>query len=508
MVAKMTESMGGIKFEFGSSSQYVEVIDNIFGTDIRSLLQLLAKNCHKQYGFNYELGSKIQQYYSNVHATVLFNLFLSSLLSEKELKVLQDILYHLRDFNLHLIHKKTEEDKYAWDVVEGPSSFSTALSCYSLLLTNDTRIEEIEKSLKWLLDQRNDNGIWPTFKKGDSDNYVTTFYSTLALQQYMRRTPGKRLRQEINLAFREVKEIIENNFVRDNSFYFVPQYNNKGACLSNTIVSLYLLKILKSNKFNQFYNGARKTIEQIILENKDWYISILSDIRGVDRIKTMYTYNPSYLLLLLKLGWNVTDKVILKMLFWIISDLKNFWNNVMYPWHSSDSVIQSFICGLSIQPIFTWIRKFLKTNIGNIEDNLDSIISMKDVFLCHATEDKREYVKPLYNKLLRSGISVWYDEGEIIWGDLITEKIQEGIKLSRFAIICFSKEFLRKNWANSEFRNLYQRQQSEDRKLILPLILNSKEEVLERYPLIKDIACEEWDKGIPYLISQIKKILK
>lgn len=499
---------GNIRFEFGSSSQYVKLIDDIFGTQIKSLLQLLAKNCHKQYGFNYELGSKIEQYYSNVHATVLFNLYSSNLLNERELKILQDSLFYLRDFNPHPVYKKTDKDKYAWDVIEGPSSFSTAFACYSLLLTHNSRMAEIEKSIKWLLEQRNDKGIWPTFKKGESNDYVTTLYSILALRLFTESSPNKELKQKINLTFQEVKEFIENRFRRKGSYYFVPKYRNNGFCLSNTIVSLYLLKILGSNRFSEIYGGAKKTIEQIVLEDKDWHISILSDVRRANRIKTMYTYNPAYLLVLLQLGWDITDRIILKMLFWIVSDLKNFWiRKDIYPWRSSDSVIQSFICGFSIQSVFTWVRRYLKANIRNIKMNLNNIVSRKDVFLCHASEDKEEYVKPLYNELINNGISVWYDEGEIIWGDLITDKIQEGIKLSRFAIICFSKNFLKKNWPNSEFRNLYQRQQTEGRKIILPLILNSKEYVLERYPLIKDIAYEEWDKGIPYLVSQIKKIL-
>lgn len=501
---------GSVKFEFGSSSQYVKLIDFAFGTNIKSLLKLLVENSHPQYGFNYELGSKIEQYYSNVHATVLFNLYLSNLLNERELKILQDGLFYLRDHNPHLVYEKTDKDKYAWDVIEGPSSFSTTLACYSLLLTHDIRIREIGKSIKWLLEQRNDKEIWPAIRKGYPNNYVTTFYSILTLQLYLRTATKTEMRQKINLSFQEVKEFIENSFRRDGAYYFVPQYGNDDADLSNTIVSLYLLKLLESNKFMEFYDGVKKTIEQIILEDEKWYISILSDVRKAEKIKTMYTYNPAYLIALLRLGWNVTDRTILKMLFWIISDLRNIWvrNDIIYPWSSSDSVIQSFICGFSIQSVFTWLRKYLKADIENIETNLDKIISGRDIFLCHASEDKEKYIRPLYEELSRNGISVWYDEGEIIWGDSITEKIQEGIKLSRFAIICFSKNFLNKNWANAEFRNTYQRQQTEGRKVILPLIINSKEEVLERYSLIRDIAYEEWEKGIPYLVAQIRKILK
>lgn len=499
-----------IRLEFGSSSQYVKLIDDTFRIDIRSLLELLAKNCHKQHGFNYELGSKIEQYYSNVHATVLFNLYSSNLLNKRELKILQDSLFYLRDFNPHPVYKKTDQDKYAWDVIEGPSSCATALACYSLLLSRDGRMAEIEKSIKWLLQQRNNKEIWPTFIKGKPNNYVATLYSILALLLFAKLSSSKVLRQEINLAFQEIKEFIESSFRRDGPNYFVPKYRSNEPCLSNTIVSLYLLKILGSNRFREIYDGAKKTIEQIVLEDNDWYISVLSDVRRANRIKTMYTYNPAYLLILLQLGWDVTDRIILKMLFWIVSDLKNFWirRDMIYPWRSSDSIIQSFICGFSIQSVYAWVRRYLKANIGNIGKNLDNIVTRKDIFLCHASEDKEEYVKPLYNELINNGITVWYDKGEILWGDSITDKIQEGIKLSRFAIICFSKNFLKKNWANSEFRNLYQRQQTEGRKIVLPLILHSREEVLERYPLIKDIAYEEWDKGIPFLVSQIKKILK
>lgn len=500
----------GMKFGFRANSPYVRLVDDIFGTDIRSLLLLLAQNCDGQYGFNYELGSKVRQYYGNVHATVLFNLFASRLLNEKELRVLQDALFRLRDSNPYAVYEKTEEDRHAWDVIEGPSTFSTALACYGALLTRDTRVEEIGKSIKWLLEQRNDGGIWPIFKKGDPSNYVTTLYSALALRLWSRAHPKRQVDQEIDIAFQEVRETIENSFIRDGTYYFVPKYGGGEFCLSNTAASLYLLKILGSNEFSEVYEGCKKTIQEIVLEDEDWHTSLLGDVRRANRIKTMYTYNPAYLLVLIQLGWDVTDPVVLKMLLWIVSDLKNFWirKGVIYPWRSSDSVIQSFVCGLSIQSVFAWVRKFLEANIGDIERNIDQLVLGKDTFLCHASEDKEAYVRRLNDELLRNGISVWYDEGEILWGDRITSKIEEGIRSSRFAIICLSDSFLKKNWPNAEFAALFHRQQAEGKKIILPLILNSKGKILERYPLIRDIQYEEWAKGVPYLVSQIKRILR
>jgi len=502
--------MKDIKFEFNASSQYIKLIDNVLNTEIKSLLSLLSKNCNTEFGFNYELGGTVKQYYSNVHATILFNLFLLDLLNNNELKVLQDALFRLRDFNPNAICEKAEEDKYAWDVIEGPNSFSTALACYSLLLTKDTRLNEIKKSMKWLLRQRNDKEIWSSLKKGNANNYVTTLYSILSLRLLENTNYRNEFKDEIKTVYTEVINFIEESFIKDRASYYVLENND--ASISNTIVCLYLLKILDSSKFDTFYNGAKKAINKIVLEDKNWYRSTLSDIRDDSKIKSMYTYNPSYINILLQLGWNVVDSSILKMIFWIISDLRTSWNrkDILYPWRSSDSIIQSFVCSFSIYTTLTWIKEFLKQNILNVETNLFKLISGRDVFICHVSEDKEEYIKPFYQKIVDSGISVWYDEGEILWGDSISKKIDDGITISKFAIICFSKNFLKKDggWSDVEFRNLFQRQQAERRKIILPLILNSKDEVIEKYTLLKDISFEEWDKGIDYLNSQLKKILE
>jgi len=488
---------------------YIKLIDDTFHTSIASLLDLLANDCNERWGFNYELRSKIKQFYSNVHATVLFDLYLSHLLTGKELKELQDILFRLRDSNPITVYKKHDEDKYVWDVIEGPSTFSTSLACYALLLTDDDRRHEIGHSIKWLLNQRNNNRIWPTFIKGGSDNYVTTFYTILALKLWWK-SSSKKDQEDINIVFQEVCDYIEDSFVSEDGYFFVAKYNSNDMCLSNTIVSLHILRLVGSKMFSELFNGAKPAIDQLILGGDNWYISELSDVRESNRIKIMYTYNPAYLISLLQLGWNVTDRTILKMLFWVVSDLKNFWlrRNIFYPWRSSDSVIQSFICSLSIRSVCFWTGIFLKTNVKNIEAKLEELISGKDVFLCHASEDKEEYVKPLYDKLVNSGISVWYDEGEILWGDKITTKIEEGIRNSKLAIICLSDNFLKKEWPDSEFSSLFSRQQIEKRKIILPLILNSERRVLEKYQLLRGISYKKWNKdNIQTFISEIMKML-
>ena len=75
---------------------------------------------------------------------------------------------------------------------------------------------------------------------------------------------------------------------------------------------------------------------------------------------------------------------------------------------------------------------------------------MRDVFICHASEDKTTVVRPLTKALTEQGISCWLDEAEIKWGDSITKKVNEGLSISRFVIVILSQAFLSKNWPERE----------------------------------------------------------
>ncbi len=46
-----------------------------------------------------------------------------------------------------------------------------------------------------------------------------------------------------------------------------------------------------------------------------------------------------------------------------------------------------------------------------------------DFFICHASEDKKSFVKVLADELTRVGASVFYDDISISIGDSITNKM-------------------------------------------------------------------------------------
>ena len=75
---------------------------------------------------------------------------------------------------------------------------------------------------------------------------------------------------------------------------------------------------------------------------------------------------------------------------------------------------------------------------------------MRDVFLCHASEDKEIIVRPIARECRKHQITCWVDEAEILWGDSIIEKVNEGLKMSQYVIVVLSESFIAKNFPKKE----------------------------------------------------------
>ena len=120
----------------------------------------------------------------------------------------------------------------------------------------------------------------------------------------------------------------------------------------------------------------------------------------------------------------------------------------------------------------------------------------RDIFICHAHEDKSEVVSPLVLALEKEDINCWVDEGEIQWGDSITQKINEGLKVSRFVIVVLSVAFLGKNWPKRELNAIMNIEASSGKVKILPLLVgdkNAREKILMEFPLINDKLYLSWE---------------
>ena len=135
---------------------------------------------------------------------------------------------------------------------------------------------------------------------------------------------------------------------------------------------------------------------------------------------------------------------------------------------------------------------------------------LKDTFICHASKDKQSVVKPLLDALDKENISYWYDEAEIKWGDSIPDKINEGLRMSRYVIVVLSDAFLSKNWPQRELNSSLNIESSTGKVRVLPLIIGSKEvmeKILQNYPILNDKRHLVWENDLKKIIEELKRCL-
>jgi len=131
-----------------------------------------------------------------------------------------------------------------------------------------------------------------------------------------------------------------------------------------------------------------------------------------------------------------------------------------------------------------------------------------DVFISHASEDKDAFVRGLAAELVRLGLRVWYDEATLTLGDILRQKIDEGLAYSTFGVVVLSHAFFSKNWPQAELDALFAREMA-GRKVILPIWHRiSKEEVLKLSPLLATKLAAPSDKGVVGIAQEIYSIVR
>ena len=136
---------------------------------------------------------------------------------------------------------------------------------------------------------------------------------------------------------------------------------------------------------------------------------------------------------------------------------------------------------------------------------------IKDVFICHASEDKLTIIKPLLAALDKEGITYWYDEAEINWGESIPNKVNEGLRISRYVMVILSNFFLSKNWPQRELNSALNTESSTGEVTVLPLIVGENEvkrQIFQKYPIINDKRYLLWNNNASEIVEELKKSLR
>lgn len=133
-----------------------------------------------------------------------------------------------------------------------------------------------------------------------------------------------------------------------------------------------------------------------------------------------------------------------------------------------------------------------------------------DVFICHASEDKNEVVLPLAASFKEAGITYWLDEGEILWGDSVINKINDGLGRSRYVVVVLSDASVNKNWPLLELNAMMSIEAEEGKVKILPLLKGNDEvirNIRSKMILLRNKSFQKWKNNPAEIVHALKKRL-
>lgn len=112
-----------------------------------------------------------------------------------------------------------------------------------------------------------------------------------------------------------------------------------------------------------------------------------------------------------------------------------------------------------------------------------TVPDLRDIFLCHAWDDRQGSAKELYNLLISKGVSVWFSEKDVTLGEPLMRAIDKGLANSRIGLVLVTPAFLlrlpKEGIADKELSALLHRNQ------LVPIVHNTTYEALrEVSPLL------------------------
>ena len=162
------------------------------------------------------------------------------------------------------------------------------------------------------------------------------------------------------------------------------------------------------------------------------------------------------------------------------------------------------------QPSLEPIARAMADMPPGLSEN-DGTVPLKeyDVFISHAAEDKDEIVRPLANALRASGLTVWYDEFELVIGDSLRRKIDAGIARSKFGVVVLSTHFFAKGWPQYELDGITTMSVS-GKQAILPIWHNlTKAQVIAESPSLADkVARNTADFTVEEIAKEIAQVIQ
>lgn len=129
---------------------------------------------------------------------------------------------------------------------------------------------------------------------------------------------------------------------------------------------------------------------------------------------------------------------------------------------------------------------------------------MYDVFISHASEDKLEIVRPIFDECEALGILAFLDEKEIAWGYSLTEVLNHALGKSKLFLAVLSDNSIDKKWPRREINTALARQ-VEGKQKFLPLLVGSPD--MNSLGLTSDLLYVKWNKNPKEIAQKLKAII-
>lgn len=98
--------------------------------------------------------------------------------------------------------------------------------------------------------------------------------------------------------------------------------------------------------------------------------------------------------------------------------------------------------GSSVAYTFAEVRTL--TPVRENFERRATVPDLRDVFLCHAWDDRKGSAKELHDVLESLGVSVWFSEKDVLLGSSLLREIDKGLAKSRVGIVLVTPALLRR----------------------------------------------------------------
>ncbi|MEM2972282.1 MAG: toll/interleukin-1 receptor domain-containing protein [Candidatus Bathyarchaeia archaeon] len=143
-----------------------------------------------------------------------------------------------------------------------------------------------------------------------------------------------------------------------------------------------------------------------------------------------------------------------------------------------------------------------------LKDSAEESQKEWDLFVCYASEDNDEVVRPLVKALVEKGLRVWYDKFSLTIGDSLSGSIDRGLAQSKYGLVILSPNFFAKEWPQRELDALVSIEARSGKKILPIWHRLSHDDVARFSPLLADKLAISTSKGLDALTEEIIRAVK